>query len=252
MAEATPYEPCTVLAAVLDVDIVLEQVVLATSTFGVIFKDKAMPALCLTLILTTVQLSYDVIKTVCMAICGQKQRFEENKKAWNIKQADRIINVATLLMGAFAFLWIANVPEAAKEWNDFDVDGETTQEGTTAHLVNVMLSVLGGGLDVAEWLPVFVPGLQLAIDALAGLFCEPLKGWSALWSTNLAMFVACVVGFITLVSDLEGHGMTTNGETRFNDVQAIALFMGIYLCCMMAFQYLFFRCLLKHAPVPPC
>lgn len=253
MAQATPYEPCKVIAAVLDVDIVLEQVVLAISTFGVIFKDKAMPALCLTLVLTMVQLSYDVIKTVYMANRGKKQRFEENKKAWNIKQADRIINVATLLMGAFGFLWIASVPETAKEFNDFDVDGETTQEGTTAHLVNVMLSVLGGGLDIVEWLPVFVPCLQLAIDAVADLCCAPLKGWSAWWSTRLIMFVAMVVGFIALVSDLEGHGMTTNGETRFNDVKGVLLFMGMYLCCMMAFQYLFFRCVVgtKYVPEAP-
>lgn len=106
MAEATPYEPCKVIAAVLDVDIVLEQVVLVIFTFGLIFKSKAASVLCLSLILTTIQLSYDVIKTVYMANHCKKQRFEENKKAWNIKQADRIINVATLLMGAFGLLWI--------------------------------------------------------------------------------------------------------------------------------------------------
>ena len=242
MAEATPCEPCKVVAAVVDVDIVLEQVVLAISSGGVIFKDKAMPALRLTLILATIQLSYDVIKTGYMAYHGEKQRFEENKKAWNIKQADRIINVATLLAGAFGFFWIAKVPEAAKEFNDFDVDGETTQEGATAHLINTMLSVLGGGLDVVEWLPVFVPCLQLAIDALVNCCCESFKGCSAWWSTRLIMFVAALVAFIVLNSDLEGYGMTTNGETRMNDVRAVMIYMGMWLCCMIVFQYLFFCC----------
>lgn len=130
------------------------------------------------------------------------------------------------------------------------MEGETTQAGTTAHLINTMLSVLGGGLDVVEWLPVFVPSLQLAIDALVNLCCASLKGWSAWWSTRLIMFVAVLVGFMALLSDLEGYSMTTG-----DSIWTVMIFMGIYLCCMMAFQYqyLFFRCVVgtKYVPEAP-
>eukprot|EP00928_Gymnodinium_smaydae_P096454 TRINITY_DN852_c0_g1_i1.p1 TRINITY_DN852_c0_g1~~TRINITY_DN852_c0_g1_i1.p1 ORF type:complete len:251 (+),score=44.44 TRINITY_DN852_c0_g1_i1:105-857(+) len=185
-----------VLWAVVDLDFIFGQAVLVLGFADMeLIEDDGissrMARLSLNTALVMGALGYDYIKDGCLAWLGWTPAYMKDRKAWRVKQAERVTGHLQMLACAAAYAYTYVVGAGGDLVGSF---------------VMKVLASAEGSFDITFVLPIFVPALEKLAENVVGRCFESMMERSLIWACRGMVSVTVLFGIGTLVHMSGGAG----------------------------------------------